>query len=163
MNHTVMGLKSRDNDEAVALQSVHAQGQLQGLVLRMTLRQVYRNDSDKNLECVYTFALSWGSVLLSMAVELNGKRLSGSVVEKHTAEVTYENAIQSGDLPVMLYNVPGRSGADMLHDTVLRLAEVPGTPALLVLTASHYAAGSHLEALPCVHCCCLYPCSVSLT
>ncbi|MEN9474822.1 MAG: hypothetical protein RIS48_1542 [Pseudomonadota bacterium] len=31
-----------------------------------------------------------------------------------------------GDLPVMLYNVPGRSGADMLHDTVLRLAQVPG-------------------------------------
>ena len=40
MNHTVMGLKSRDNDEAVALQSVHAQGQLHGLVLRMKLRQV---------------------------------------------------------------------------------------------------------------------------
>lgn len=31
-----------------------------------------------------------------------------------------------GDLPIMLYNVPGRSGADMLHDTVLRLAQVPG-------------------------------------
>ena len=31
-----------------------------------------------------------------------------------------------GDLPVMLYNVPGRAGADMLHDTVLRLAQVPG-------------------------------------
>ena len=31
-----------------------------------------------------------------------------------------------GDLPVMLYNVPGRAGADMLHDTVLRLAQLPG-------------------------------------
>jgi 4-hydroxy-tetrahydrodipicolinate synthase len=30
------------------------------------------------------------------------------------------------DLPVILYNVPGRSVADMAHDTVLRLAEVPG-------------------------------------
>jgi 4-hydroxy-tetrahydrodipicolinate synthase len=30
------------------------------------------------------------------------------------------------DLPVILYNVPGRSVADMLHDTVLRLAQVPG-------------------------------------
>jgi 4-hydroxy-tetrahydrodipicolinate synthase len=30
------------------------------------------------------------------------------------------------DLPVVLYNVPGRSVADMAHDTVLRLAEVPG-------------------------------------
>jgi 4-hydroxy-tetrahydrodipicolinate synthase len=31
-----------------------------------------------------------------------------------------------GDLPTILYNVPGRSVADMLHDTVLRLAQVPG-------------------------------------
>jgi len=33
---------------------------------------------------------------------------------------------ESVDLPVMLYNVPGRTVADMQHDTVLRLAEVPG-------------------------------------
>jgi 4-hydroxy-tetrahydrodipicolinate synthase len=32
----------------------------------------------------------------------------------------------TGDLPMVLYNVPGRTVADMLHDTVLRLAEVPG-------------------------------------
>ena len=30
------------------------------------------------------------------------------------------------DLPLILYNVPGRSVADMAHDTVLRLAQVPG-------------------------------------
>jgi 4-hydroxy-tetrahydrodipicolinate synthase len=31
-----------------------------------------------------------------------------------------------GDLPTILYNVPGRSVADMLHATVLRLTQVPG-------------------------------------
>ena len=30
------------------------------------------------------------------------------------------------DLPVVLYNVPGRTVADMLPDTALRLAQVPG-------------------------------------
>ncbi len=30
------------------------------------------------------------------------------------------------ELPMILYNVPGRSVADMAHDTVLRLAQVPG-------------------------------------
>jgi len=30
------------------------------------------------------------------------------------------------DLPMVLYNVPGRTVADMAHDTVLRLAKVPG-------------------------------------
>jgi 4-hydroxy-tetrahydrodipicolinate synthase len=30
------------------------------------------------------------------------------------------------DLPMILYNVPGRTVGDMLHETVLRLAQVPG-------------------------------------
>ncbi len=33
---------------------------------------------------------------------------------------------QAVDLPMVLYNVPGRTVADMAHDTVLRLAKVPG-------------------------------------
>jgi len=32
----------------------------------------------------------------------------------------------TGELPIMLYNVPGRSVADLQHDTVLRLAQVDG-------------------------------------
>ncbi len=32
----------------------------------------------------------------------------------------------TGDLPIVLYNVPGRSVADMAHDTVMRLAQVKG-------------------------------------
>jgi len=31
-----------------------------------------------------------------------------------------------GDLPLVLYNVPGRTVADMQHDTVLRLTQLPG-------------------------------------
>lgn len=109
MRNEMMGLKSRDDGQAVALQSVQAQGQLQGLMLRMKLRQVYRNATSDNLECVYTFPLAWSSVLLGMAVELNGKRMTGTVVEKKEAETTYEKAIQSSDLPVMLE----RSGKDL--------------------------------------------------
>ncbi len=32
----------------------------------------------------------------------------------------------TGDLPIILYNVPGRSVADMAHDTVLRLTQIKG-------------------------------------
>jgi 4-hydroxy-tetrahydrodipicolinate synthase len=33
---------------------------------------------------------------------------------------------ESVDLPLVLYNVPGRTVADLQHDTVLRLTQVPG-------------------------------------
>jgi 4-hydroxy-tetrahydrodipicolinate synthase len=48
---------------------------------------------------------------------------------KPTQEGMYRHfrAIAEGvDLPVVLYNVPGRTMADMQHETVLRLAQVPG-------------------------------------
>jgi len=42
----------------------------------------------------------------------------------------------AGDLPIVLYNVPGRTVADMQHDTVLRLAEVPGIVGIKEATAN---------------------------
>ena len=49
---------------------------------------------------------------------------------KPTQEGQYQHfkaiAEAVGDLPMYLYNVPGRSVADMQHDTVLRCAQVPG-------------------------------------
>ncbi len=49
---------------------------------------------------------------------------------KPTQEGQYQHfkaiAEAVGDLPTVLYNVPGRTVADMAHDTVLRLAQVPG-------------------------------------
>lgn len=38
----------------------------------------------------------------------------------------FKSIAESVDLPLVLYNVPGRTVADMAQDTVMRLAEVPG-------------------------------------
>ncbi len=48
---------------------------------------------------------------------------------KPTQEGQYQHfkaIAEAVELPLILYNVPGRAVADMLHDTVLRLAQVPG-------------------------------------
>ena len=49
---------------------------------------------------------------------------------KPTQEGQYQHfkaiAEATGDLPIVLYNVPGRTVADMSVETVLRLAQVPG-------------------------------------
>ncbi|MDR0275028.1 MAG: 4-hydroxy-tetrahydrodipicolinate synthase [Burkholderiaceae bacterium] len=41
-----------------------------------------------------------------------------------------------GDLPMVLYNVPGRTVADIQHETVLRLAQVPGIVGIKEATAN---------------------------
>lgn len=48
---------------------------------------------------------------------------------KPTQEGMYQHfrtIAEAVDLPVLLYNVPGRTVADMTNDTILRLAQVPG-------------------------------------
>jgi 4-hydroxy-tetrahydrodipicolinate synthase len=59
---------------------------------------------------------------------------------KPTQEGLYRHfkavAEATSDLPMVLYNVPGRTVADMLHDTVLRLAQVPGIVGIKEATAN---------------------------
>jgi 4-hydroxy-tetrahydrodipicolinate synthase len=48
---------------------------------------------------------------------------------KPTQEGQYQHfraLAEAVDIPVVLYNVPGRSGADLLPETTMRLAQVPG-------------------------------------
>ena len=94
------------NGEAVALKSVHVSGVLEGLLLRVNVRQSYRNDTPDTLEAVYALPLAWGATLLGLNVELGDKRLNGAVLEKREATARYEQAIESGDLPVMVERTP---------------------------------------------------------
>ncbi len=48
----------------------------------------------------------------------------------------FRKIAETVDLPMILYNVPGRTVADMQTDTVLRLAEVPGIIGIKEATAN---------------------------
>jgi 4-hydroxy-tetrahydrodipicolinate synthase len=52
------------------------------------------------------------------------------------------------ELPIILYNVPGRSVADMQHDTVLRLAKVPGIVGIKEATGNIERAQWLIRDLP---------------
>jgi len=53
---SVFTLRTRNGgDTPPVLTSVHARGRLDGLLFEMTLKQVYRNTSNRVLEVVYTF------------------------------------------------------------------------------------------------------------
>jgi 4-hydroxy-tetrahydrodipicolinate synthase len=52
------------------------------------------------------------------------------------------------DLPILLYNVPGRTVADLSNDTVLRLAAVPGIVGIKDATADLYRAADLFRRAP---------------
>ena len=55
---------------------------------------------------------------------------------------------ESSDIPVILYNVPGRTVADLQNDTVLRLAQVPNIVGLKESTASIERATDLMARMP---------------
>jgi len=96
-------LRSRNEDLAhPVLAGVEASGHLEGVLFELTVRQTYRNHSASTLEVVYSFPLPPQAVLLGLAAELGGRRLEGSVLARATAERHYEDALASGDTPVLL-------------------------------------------------------------
>ena len=71
---------------------------------------------------------------------------------KPTQEGQYRHfkaiAEATGDLPIILYNVPGRSVADLQHDTVLRLAGVDGIVGIKEATGNIERAQWLIRDLP---------------
>tara|TARA_R110002049_G_scaffold25209_3_gene88682 strand:- start:34 stop:924 length:891 start_codon:yes stop_codon:yes gene_type:complete len=60
----------------------------------------------------------------------------------------YKKIAESVDLPLILYNVPGRTVADISNDTILRLAAVPGVAGVKDATGSMERAGDLIRRAP---------------
>jgi len=60
----------------------------------------------------------------------------------------YKKIAESVDLPLILYNVPGRTVADLSNDTTLRLAQVPGIVGVKDATGSMERAADLIRLAP---------------
>lgn len=94
------------------------------------------------------------AIELSASAKKNGAIASLSVVpyyNKPTQEGLYRHfrkIAESVDLPMIVYNVPVRTVADMLNDTVLRLAEVPGIIGIKDATANMERGADLIKRAP---------------
>lgn len=60
----------------------------------------------------------------------------------------FRTIAEAVDLPVLLYNVPGRTVADMSNDTILRLAQVPGVVGVKEATGNIDRAAQLIKDAP---------------
>src|SRR5580765_1966199 len=94
------------------------------------------------------------AIELTESAKKSGATACLSVVpyyNKPTQEGQYQHfrkIAETVDLPMILYNVPGRTVADLHNDTVLRLAEVPGIIGIKDATANLERGTDLLRRLP---------------
>jgi 4-hydroxy-tetrahydrodipicolinate synthase len=94
------------------------------------------------------------AIELTEAARKNGATASLSVVpyyNKPTQEGMYRHfrkIAETVDLPMILYNVPARTVADLQNDTVLRLAQVPGIIGIKDATANIERGTDLVKRLP---------------
>ena len=127
----------QDSIGRTVLRSIHGKGRIDGVLLTMTLRQAYRNDSQADIEAIYTFPLAWAATLLELTVEIGGKRLTGQIVGKAQAQQGYEEAIEKGDTAVMVE----RAGKDLYTVNVGNLR--PGEEAVVELRYAQMLPHDH--------------------
>ena len=94
------------------------------------------------------------AIHLTEFAKLAGADYALSVVpyyNKPTQEGQYRHfraIAESTDLPIILYNVPGRTVADLTNDTALRLAEIPNVVGIKDATASMARGADILQRAP---------------
>lgn len=78
-----------------------------------------------------------------------GALMVGPYYNKPTQEGYYRHfaaVAEACDLPIVLYNIPGRTGSNILPETIARLAEIPSIVAIKEATGSLDQA-SHIASL----------------
>jgi 4-hydroxy-tetrahydrodipicolinate synthase len=94
------------------------------------------------------------AIELTRCAKAAGAQVGLSVVpyyNKPTQEGLYRHykaIAEAVDLPLILYNVPGRTVADLSNDTALRLAQVPGIVGIKDATGSMERAADLLRRAP---------------
>jgi 4-hydroxy-tetrahydrodipicolinate synthase len=79
----------------------------------------------------------------------DGALMVGPYYNKPTQEGYYRHfaaVAEAADLPIMLYNIPGRTGSNILPETIARMAEIPSIVAVKEATGSLDQA-SHIASL----------------
>ncbi len=81
------------------------------------------NDTREVIETIKTADLNGFSAILSVAPYYNKPIQEG--IYQH-----YKAIAEAAPLPIILYNVPGRTGSNMTAETTLRLAQLPNIAAI---------------------------------
>ncbi len=71
------------------------------------IEQVFKNSTDRDLEAIYVFPLPENASISDFAMTINGKRMSGELVERAKARKVYEDIVRRLKDPGLLEHMGG--------------------------------------------------------
>ena len=108
MNNTpeFFGLRSPDGRDAQLL-SVQIRGELLGLMLRLTVRQTWRNASGAPMAARFSFPLTWNQTLLSLQALRHGETLTPARIERDSPQrcSTSLGILHTGEQVTMVWQI----------------------------------------------------------
>jgi hypothetical protein len=86
----------------LALRSLEVHAKTAGDYVEVSAEHVFHNDEPRPLEGTFRFPLPDGAVLVSLAMEVNGRMMEGELVEIDKARRTYEAIVDGMQDPALL-------------------------------------------------------------
>ena len=124
-----------EHKELIRIAVEHAQGRIP------VIAGTGGNSTAEAIELTESAKKAGATACLSVVPYYNKPTQEG--LYRHFAKIA-----ETVDVPMLLYNVPGRTVADLQNDTVLRLAQVPGIIGIKDATASIERGTDLIKRLP---------------
>lgn len=91
----------------LAIKSQRVNIQIKDGTATASIEQIFKNSIDRDLEAVYVFPLPENATIADFAMYINGKRVSGELVEKGKARQIYEDIVRRMKDPGLLEQMGG--------------------------------------------------------
>lgn len=99
------GLKNINNVNTVELKEVAVSGYVCGEFIELSLKQIFENRGNDDIEGEYIFPLPDTAVMTGFEVNLGGRMLTAQVEEKNQAEIINSDASRRGRMPLSLEEI----------------------------------------------------------
>jgi hypothetical protein len=86
----------------LAIERLAVSAETSGDVAEVAVEHVFRNDADEQLEGTFRFPLPEGSMLVGLAMEMDGRMVDGELVERDKARKAYEETVDKMLDPALL-------------------------------------------------------------
>jgi Ca-activated chloride channel family protein len=97
-------------DEAIpplAIKSQRVDIEIKDGVASARIIQIFKNSTNRDLEAIYVFPLPENAAIADFAMTINGKRMSGELVEKDKARQIYQDIVRRMKDPGLLEHLGG--------------------------------------------------------